>query len=54
VMTSADPSRSVWDTQLDGGDWTSWRAADGPVEEKLVGDHDTKVKALGYVLSLTL
>lgn len=52
INTSADPSRSAWDTQIDGGDWEVWRTANGLLDEdemELAGKHDTGVKPLGYV-----
>jgi hypothetical protein len=52
INTSADPSRSAWDTQIDGGDWEVWRTANGLMaqdELALAGKHDTGVKPLGYV-----
>jgi hypothetical protein len=50
INTSADPSRSAWDTKFDGGDWEVWRAANGLMAEDelaLAGKHDTGVSPLG-------
>ena len=33
VITVSDPSRSVWDTRKDGGDWKEWRLTAQGIDE---------------------
>jgi hypothetical protein len=50
INSSADPSRSVWETRTDDGDWNEWKASilgDVEVDFEELAASQTGIGALG-------